>query len=95
MELAKIAKGAHKEQLFIKDIESYTKELIQDIKTSDGTFRHDNLTNTKCPHCGKRMLSVKGKNSRMLVCQTVNAATARRSHAPAMQDVRTVTRRWN
>ena len=69
MELAKIAKGAHKEQVFIKDIESYTKELIQDIKTSDGTFRHDNLTNTKCPHCGKRMLSVKGKNSRMLVCQ--------------------------
>lgn len=50
MELAKIAKGAHKEQVFIKDIESYTKELIQDIKTSDGTFRHDNLTNTKCPH---------------------------------------------
>ena len=37
MELAKIAKGAHKEQVFIKDIESYTKELIQDIKTSDGT----------------------------------------------------------
>ena len=69
MELAKIAKGAHKEQVFIKDIESYTKELIQDIKTSGGTFRHDNLTNTKCPHCGKRMLSVKGKNSRMLVCQ--------------------------
>ena len=66
---AKIAKGAHKEQVFIKDIESYTKELIQDIKTSDGTFRHDNLTNTKCPRCGKRMLSVKGKNSRMLVCQ--------------------------
>ena len=52
MELAKIAKGAHKEQVFIKDIESYTKELIRDIKTSDGTFRHDNLTNTKCPHCG-------------------------------------------
>ena len=69
MELAKIAKGAHKEQVFIKDIESYTKELIRDIKTSDGTFRHDNLTNTKCPRCGKRMLSVKGKNSRMLVCQ--------------------------
>ena len=49
MELAKIAKGAHKEQVFIKDIESYTKELIRDIKTSDGTFRHDNLTNTKMP----------------------------------------------
>ena len=69
MELAKIAKGAHKEQVFIKDIENYTKELIRDIKISDGTFRHDNLTNTKCPRCGKRMLSVKGKNSRMLVCQ--------------------------
>ena len=34
-----------------------------------GTFRHDNLTNTKCPVCGKRMLKVKGKNAEMLVCQ--------------------------
>ena len=39
------------------------------IKTGTGTFRHDNLTNKICPNCGKRMLAVNGKNSKLLVCQ--------------------------
>lgn len=69
MELSDIAKGKHKEEAFIRDIEAYTEELIRQIRTADGQFRHDNLTNTKCPRCGKRMLAVNGKNSRMLVCQ--------------------------
>ena len=43
--------------------------LIHIFKAGQGNFRHDNLTNTKCPVCGKRMLAVKGKNSEMLVCQ--------------------------
>lgn len=69
MKLADIAKGAYKDQAFMQEIQSYTKQLIDEIKDADGTFRHDNLTNTKCPRCGKRMLSVKGKNARLLVCQ--------------------------
>ncbi len=69
MQLARIAKGEYKESVFLHDIEGYTRELIQEIKTSDGTFRHDNLTNSKCPRCGKRMLAVNGKNARLLVCQ--------------------------
>ena len=69
MRLLKIARGDQEEGAFLKDIESYTKDLIREIKISDGTFRHDNLTNTKCPRCGKRMLSVNGKNARLLVCQ--------------------------
>lgn len=69
MELSDIAKGKHKEEAFIRDIEAYTEELIRQIRTADGQFQHDNLTNTKCPRCGKRMLAVNGKNSRMLVCQ--------------------------
>lgn len=69
MELSDIAKGKHKEEAFIRDIEAYTEELIRQIRTADGQFRHDNLTNTKCPRCGKQMLAVNGKNSRMLVCQ--------------------------
>lgn len=69
MRLAKIARGDHQESAFLKDIETYTKDLIRQIKASEGTFRHDNLTNTKCPRCGKRMLSVNGKNARLLVCQ--------------------------
>ncbi len=69
MRLSQIAKGTLKKETFLKDISTYTTDIIQEIKTADGTFRHDNLTNTKCPECGKRMLSVNGKNSRMLVCQ--------------------------
>ena len=69
MELSDIAKGTHKEDIFIREIQDYTQELIREIQDADGTFRHDNLTNTKCPRCGKRMLAVNGKNSRLLVCQ--------------------------
>lgn len=69
MKLSKIAEGKLKKEAFLEDIRSYTEEIIQEIKTSGGTFRHENLTNTKCPVCGKRMLAVNGKNSKMLVCQ--------------------------
>ncbi len=67
--LSKIAKGSLKRGAFMKDIRIYSQELIGQIKAGQGNFRHDNLTNTKCPVCGKRMLAVKGKNSEMLVCQ--------------------------
>lgn len=69
MKLSKIARGNLKRTLFMKDIRGYANQLIEEIKTGEGQFRHDNLTNTKCPVCGKRMLMVKGKNSEMLVCQ--------------------------
>ena len=53
----------------MKEIRSYTIDLVTQIKTGQGTFKHDNLTNHKCPNCGKPMLLVKGKNSELLVCQ--------------------------
>ena len=68
-ELQKISDGRQKEKTFMKEIEQYTNNVMQDIRTSEATFRHDNLTNRKCPRCGKRMLAVNGKNSKMLVCQ--------------------------
>ena len=67
--LMAISEGRLKKDMFIRDIRGYTEEIVSEIRTGDGKFRHENLTNTKCPQCGKRMLSVKGKNSRMLVCQ--------------------------
>ena len=69
MQLADIAKGKHKEAEFLKELQGYTNALIDEIRSAEGSFRHDNLTNTKCPRCGKRMLSVNGKNARLLVCQ--------------------------
>lgn len=68
-ELQKISDGKQKEKTFMKEIEQYTNDVMQDIRTSEATFRHDNLTNRKCPRCGKRMLAVNGKNSKLLVCQ--------------------------
>lgn len=67
--LSKIAEGKLKDKIFLSEIRIYAQELIKEIKTGDGTFHHDNLTNTKCPVCGKRMLAVNGKNSKLLVCQ--------------------------
>ncbi len=69
MKLSDIAKGAHSDSAFIKEIQNYTYSLIDEIKSADKSFRHDNLTNSKCPRCGKRLLAVNGKNSRLLVCQ--------------------------
>lgn len=69
MKLSRIAKGQMKRSVFMKEIVGYTEEVLDEIKTGEGTFRHENLTNHKCPRCGKKMLAVKGKNSEMLVCQ--------------------------
>lgn len=67
--LVSISEGRLRRQEFMEDIRSYALELTGQIRTGEGSFRHDNLTNRKCPKCGKRMLQVKGKNSEMLVCQ--------------------------
>lgn len=69
MKLSQIAKGSLKKDVFISEIRDYTRQVVSEVKTGTGTFRHDNLTNKKCPDCGKRMLAVTGKNSKMLVCQ--------------------------
>ena len=69
MQLNDIAKGKKRRDVFMEEIRSYTVELIDEIKTEEGTFRHDNLTNKKCPNCGKRLLAVNGKNAKLLVCQ--------------------------
>ncbi|GLC81465.1 DNA topoisomerase III [Lacrimispora brassicae] len=69
MKLSEIAGGKLKRAAFMKDIRQYSGELIHQIRAGEGSFNHDNLTSHKCPDCGKRMLSVKGKSSEMLVCQ--------------------------
>ena len=69
MKLSHIAKGKMKKEVFLRNIRSYTKDIVHEIKSGEGTFRHDNLTNKVCPNCGKKMLAVNGKNSKMLVCQ--------------------------
>ena len=67
--LLAISEGRLKKDSFISEIRGYTEEIVREIAGGEGQFRHENLTNHLCPNCGKRMLSVQGKNSKMLVCQ--------------------------
>ncbi|MFD1848670.1 DNA topoisomerase III [Oceanobacillus bengalensis] len=67
--LQAIAEGKLKKDKFISEIKGYTKQIVGEIKGSEEKFKHDNMTGTKCPDCGKLMLEVKNKHGRMLVCQ--------------------------
>ncbi|RYD03598.1 hypothetical protein N752_19515 [Desulforamulus aquiferis] len=67
--LEAISKGLLKKDNFVNQMRGYAKTVVQEIKNSEAKFRHDNLTGSKCPDCGKRMLEVKGKKGKMLVCQ--------------------------
>ncbi|MGP4039478.1 DNA topoisomerase III [Gracilibacillus sp. D59] len=67
--LNQIANGQLKKEAFINEIKDYTKEVVQQVKSTDAKYKHDNMTGTKCPKCGKLMLEVNGKKGRMLVCQ--------------------------
>ena len=67
--LEAIAKGKLNKNAFIEEMRNYSKTITKEIKNSDATFRHDNVSRVKCPECGKYMLEVKGKRGKMLVCQ--------------------------
>lgn len=67
--LTQIANGQLKKIEFINEIKGYTKEIVDQVKSTNATYKHDNMTGTKCPKCGKLMLEVNGKKGRMLVCQ--------------------------
>ena len=69
MKLSDIASGKMKQKAFISEIRAYTVEIVDEVKRGEGTYRHENITSKICPNCGKHLLAVNGKNSRMLVCQ--------------------------
>lgn len=68
LQLAKIAKKQQKPDQFINEIRQYTKKIINEINSSQATFKHDNLTTKKCPECNHFMLEVNGKKGKLLVC---------------------------
>lgn len=67
--LGLIEKGKLDRKTFIKEMKEYSKSIVKEIKNSEKEFKHDNLTRTKCPDCGKFMLEVKNKRGKMYVCQ--------------------------
>lgn len=67
--LGAISKGRLNKNIFINEMKAYSKEIVDEIKKSEDKFKHDNITKTKCPECGKYMLEVNGKKGKMLICQ--------------------------
>lgn len=67
--LEAISKGKLNKVIFINEMKSYAKQIVHEIKNSNEKFKHDNLTGSKCPECGKLMLEVNGKRGKMHVCQ--------------------------
>ncbi|MBC1921873.1 DNA topoisomerase III [Listeria grayi] len=67
--LSKIAAGDLDYRIFVGEMREYAQKAVTEIKQNDKNFKHDNITSTKCPNCGKLMLKVKGKRGTMLVCQ--------------------------
>ncbi len=67
--LSDIARGKLSKKAFVTEMKEYTKVIVKDIKNSDATFKHDNITGNRCPECNKYLLEVKGKRGKMLVCR--------------------------
>lgn len=67
-DLEAIAKGKGNAQAFIANIKKQTNEMVQEVKTSNKTYKSHNLTGSKCPECGSFLKLRKGKQGRMLVC---------------------------
>jgi DNA topoisomerase-3 len=70
--LKDIENGNLKRNNFIKEMESYTKKVVKEIKDNDYEFKHDNVTTTKCENCGSLMLEIKNKRGKLLVCKDRN-----------------------
>ncbi|WP_158734932.1 DNA topoisomerase III [Alteribacillus sp. YIM 98480] len=67
--LESIEKGKLTKQSFIEEMKTYAAEVVQNIKQSSKSFKHDNVTGTPCPQCGKLLLEINGKRGKMKVCQ--------------------------
>ncbi len=67
--LQAISKGTLSKNKFMNDMIAFASNAVKEIKQAEQTFKHDNISSTKCPDCGKLMLEVNGKRGKMLVCQ--------------------------
>lgn len=69
MQLQQIERGELKRAAFIAKMKQFTKEIVHDIKRMEATFKHDNVTGTKCPKCDDFMLEIENKHGKMLRCK--------------------------
>ncbi len=68
-DLVAIEKGQLKSDVFMNKMNQMAKEVVKSIKMDTRTFRHDNLSTESCPECGERLLEIKNKYGKKLVCK--------------------------
>lgn len=86
-ELERIAKGKGDPRSFIADIRARTAALVAEVKANETEYKPHNLTHTKCPECGERMMETNGKRGKMLVCPNRECGF-RRAAEPALSGKR-------
>ncbi|MCM3715406.1 DNA topoisomerase III [Alkalihalobacillus oceani] len=69
LKLEKIAKGELSKSQFVEEMKQYAGSIVKSIKQSDKTFKHDNITGTPCPQCGKLLIELNTKHGKKRVCQ--------------------------
>src|SRR5699024_5738708 len=67
--LIEIERGKLDKNTFIAEVKDYTEKIVHDIKQMEATFKHDNVTGTKCPQCDDLMLEVENRHGKMLRCK--------------------------
>src|SRR5699024_6946168 len=67
--LLEIERGTLDKQTFITEIKAYTNKIVHEIKQMDATFKHDNVTGTKCPNCDDLMLEIENRQGKFLRCK--------------------------
>lgn len=67
--LVEIEQGKLDKQTFITEIKAYTNKIVHEIKQMDATFKHDNVTGTKCPNCDDLMLEIENRQGKFLRCK--------------------------
>ncbi|HML36488.1 MAG TPA: DNA topoisomerase III [Bacillota bacterium] len=66
--LTAISKGQEKSAPFLSEMKDFASVLVSRVVAGEGSYRHDNMTRTRCPMCDKFLLEVNGKKGKMLVC---------------------------
>ena len=66
--LTAISKGTLKDREFKKEMRRYASDLVEKVKNSEANYRHDNMTQKKCPECGSNLLEINGKRGKLLAC---------------------------
>ncbi|MBP3952726.1 DNA topoisomerase III [Bacillus suaedae] len=67
--LEQIANNQLRKDTFVGEMKDYATSIVSAIKQSNQTFKHDNVTGSPCPDCGKLLLELDSKHGKRRVCQ--------------------------